>query len=1134
MESQNPFLDNLFNGLSSVYNKDNGMLNSNMYTILNAYALVFQDIQRIISQTQANTYISTADPATLQNNFGVLIGFPKPPRLDSLTNGNEIYRAILRALYQDYQLAPTAISIQQAVAIILSFLVTDPTTADVYLERDVVSLNIPDTSIQLPYNPIPVVSEQFPDANVADPSSYIKFSPEGILTVTGYDPNTRTITFTGNPASAATYTVVYYRDDTTMRGTNWINLTNPTATNVLPLDLKTTENTFDNYKFSYWWNVYNRDGEGVRILQNLLVNQDQGLVWRLPEKTISFISPYNTSGNTFQQASVDLYNNQGQVYDINIVTPENPDSLIPTIPLDYFSQVAVNPENYLIRYSADNALYEPFAEFNGSFSGFQKNNYSIAFGSVNYGSLDFFEKGPNFDMNDLFGYGTKNIWLDVPFLQGSYTLNNSNFFNRQISLHESILFQDFFEEGTLDKWNVNPSGNGVIGEAILNPSEQKEDCLKLLSTVVGNTTTASAILPTDISVSGNHVEMDFLDVFNSGTSSYIDIFRLSGSNFNQFRFGIEADILNYYSGLNNGAPQVFVDTYFPNSGNIANTVHFNYAASGTTAPYVLSSGNPNTGYSEASLRSFTELTTLMSANLQPADISNADLLSFNFGWSGASTVDVGFRFIQQLDATTYGPKNITLTFSPSSSSLLYSTDTFVNGGSGIWIPISGSAGVSAIPVTSGNNTVEVFRGGYFKINGVDYAPAGSWDPSQAWATLLPGTGPLVAGPLSSFSLGDPTSFSVSEQASYNNIIEQHANTAFNYDAVVGLQNLSVSLNDIVHNVIAVYSGSTPATGEYPNSSVGPSGAGWNFIGGTFAFTNGTYLTLGDAAVAGAVPPSGVDYYVNYEGGLNSSSYSHFFLGNQGVSQQITVASGLFTQLPYFYQTTNLPNSIAAAPKHYLSTFPRSRQWHRVTVDFGTSALSGSSLYSGTTASIDQFEFLNNPNIGFVAQLSGVSVGHSTIFPNHEFSYFDNAKVSFYDKTATLSQYRVGELLANDWQGAILDQSTALEDRVFTQESIPNFHFLVSVLGWTDDLVFIVQQVVDKLKPAYSYASVLFEQQQNLDTISGTLLSNASTNWDSGNTMNNIIIKASGSYENLDTTESLAGYITVNPSGTSIF
>ena len=792
MESQNPFLNDLFNGLSSVYNKDDGMTNSNMWIVLNSYALVFQDIQRLISQTQANTYVATADPDQLENNFGVLIGFPKPPRLNSLSNGDEIYRAILRALYQNYQLAPTTTSIQTAVAIILSFLVTDPSTSDYYLEEDDVFLNIPDTQVQLPYTPLPVISTQFPNANAADPSTYISFSPQGILTVTGFDSVTNTITFTGNPSTAQEYTVVYYRDNTTMRGTNWINVTNASDSNVLPLDLKTTNNTFDNYQFSYWWNVYNRDGLGVQIIENLLANQDQGIVWRLPEKTISYINPYNSAGSILEQQSIDLYDNSGQVYDINTVSAVNPDVLLSTIPMNYFSDVAVNLSNFYIRYSSDNAINIPYAQFEGSFSGFQKNNYSLAFGSVNYGTLDFFEKGVGFNQNDLFGYGTKHIWMDVPYLKNDYTLNNDNFLDRKVSLHEMIIFQDSFEEGNLNKWSISPTGYGTIAETILNPQIQKEDCIKLFSTISGSTTIASAILPSAAFVSGNHIRIDLLDVFNSGTSTYVDVVRTSGANFNQFRFGIDP--------------------------------------SGMTVP----------------------------------------------GFSGV-------------------------------------------------------------------------------------------------------------------------------------------------------------------NILT----------------------------------------------------------------------------------------------PYYYQTSNVPNGIISAPKNYLTAFPRTEQWHTLTYDFGVS-IPGLNLYSGMNVFLDQEQFLNTSDMGFGSNLSSLTLNHVSSDPSSEFSYFDNARVSYYNSVGTLPIYQVGQNLAQDWGGAILDQSTAIEDRVFAQESISNFHFLVNVLGWTDDLVFIVQKIVDQLKPAYSYASVLFEQNQSLDTATGTILANPITDWNSGNTNNNIIIKLSGSFQGLDTSESLPGFITVSPSGNLIF
>ena len=1043
MQSQNnPFLDNLFNGLSSVYNKDSGMVNSNMYTILNSYALMFQDIQRVIDQAKANTYIATAAPQVLQDNFGVLIDFPKPPRLNSLSNGDEIYRAILRALYQDYQLAPTSLSIQKAVSIILSFLVTDPNTTGYYQETDEVILNIPDTTIQLAYNAVKVVNGAI--VGVADVSD-ITFFPSD-FTVTGYDDNTKTITFSGNPTISQNYSIVYYRNNSGLEGTNWINLTSPSATNVLPLDLKTTTKTFDNYQFSYWWNTYNRDDVGVEIIENLLENEDQGIVWRLPQRTVSYINPYNASGNIFQSSSIDAYNSEGGIYDINIVTPSNPDSLISTIPLDYFSDVSVNTDNFYIRYSADNALFVPFDVFIGSFGKFNKTNYSLAFNSVNYGNLDFFEIGEDFDNNDLFGYGTKHIWMDVPYLNGQYVLNNSVFFDRQISLHERTIFQDNFEEGNLDKWNTLPAGYSVVGEALLNPSSQKEDCIKLFATVSGSATKSSPMLPNNIGLSGNRVGIDFLDIFNSGTKTFVDVTRVSGNAYSQIRFGIEPNILDYYSSLSNSSPIGFIETYFPSSGNISNNIQFQYVVSGVAAPYNLTSGNLNIGVSDFSLTPSTELLTQMFSNMSSSDVSNCNRTLFNFGWSGNS-VDLKFNFIQhfgQIDVSgpapnppnivdTFAPYNMTLSFVPGNPEIIYTVDKFYYDDINKYVyQLPSAMGTTGILVSSGSNTVEIMRGEFLKVNGETYT--GPFDPSVAWNQFQVGTGPMTSNQISQFNVGDPKSFSIQSSA--------------------------------------------------PTSS-------------------------------------------------GNSSYCHYYVGNSNISDAVNQHSGINTRLPYYYQLTNSPNNIDSVPKTYLSGFPRSRQWHRLTYYFGVSS-NGVAQFSGLNVSLDDYQFLNNSNIGFVAQLSGVSTNHSTIFPQSEFSYFDNVKASYYDTTQTLPEYRVGQVLSSNWGGSILDQSTVLEDRVFSQESVSNFHFLVSVLGWSDDLVFIVQKVVDKLKPAYAFASILFKENQHLDTGLGTVLSDADTNWESGNIDSNIIIKVSGSFNNSDITESLPGFITVNPSGNAIF
>lgn len=1025
MESGSPILNNLFNGLSSIYRTDDGMVNSNMFTILDAEAEVFDDIQRKINLVNDNTYIATASPDALEANFGVLVGFPKPPRLNTLTNGDEIYRAMLKSLFRVFQSGATTGSMDQSLSTAISFLTTDPNTNQIERVINHTHLFVVDSGIKLTW---PAVHASGNNVNGPALASDIVFFPNDLI-VTGYDNQNQTIAFTGNANTGTNYSIIYNRDNRPYNGSNWINLTNPNELNVSPFDLKSQPiQTYDNPLFSYWWNTFNADGAGVVIDQFAISGTESSLAWRLPEKTIEFISPY--SSNTLTR-TIEFYNESGTAYNIEQVDNVNRDIFFSDIPLNYYTDVSPNFANYYIRYSANNnGPSVALTQFLGSLPKFTKRYSSIEFPSSNFGQLDFFEKNGNFSVNDLFGTGTTNIWLNVPNVNGIYVLSNDFLFQRQFSLHENILYTENFESGKLNRISTTNSTGTRISDVVGVPSFQKEDCLMLMGLTSGTSISVSPILTNDIVSVANHVEVDVFDSLNSGTKTLVDIVRTGNSGqYNKFRFGIDDDLLNFeFSALDPLAASKnfgFVETYFENANSTDRTMRVQNVLSPTTfKSYNFATGtNPNVLFSTISMvpsGGFVNVTPNASSSI----ISNANKGSIQY--NDASTVN---------GALTFTMSNYRLLGTGLITNLpYYGSETFsMISHAGFWnwsattvslfnpvnetTTLSTNGGITNIPYTTGTHVLEILKGTGVSIDGAVYTGSSFQNLGITWSGLGIGTGPGLAN----VSVGDINSFKVTANSSIS---------FFHYD----FENQSLKTN--FNNTLNQYSGVSSAA------------------------------------------------------------------------------------IPYFYQIFNDPNA-TEAPKVYLNQFPRTYGWNTLKVDFGTT-------YTGTTAGINEVQFLNTmiPFSGNLLATSGVSLSTETNYPLSEFSYFDNILASYYDASMVLPQYELSINLLNDWEGSALSESTIIDNKFFELEPQPNFQFNVFIKGLDPSFIFIINKIIDKLKPAHTIATSVFESDQSLDTTALVpIVSSTGTDWETGNIFNNIIIKATG--QAIAPANDLPGFISIS-------
>ncbi len=1000
MNSGNSKLDSLFNSLPSVYRTDAGMQHSTLFAVFKADAEVLGDVQRKLDQVRDNTYIATADSDALEANFGLLVDFPKPPRLNTLSNGDDIYRAMLKSFFRVFQSGATTGSMKEAITTATSYLTTDPSTADSITVTNYTHLLVPDTSITLTW---PAIQTGI-GATVVGPAtpSDISFFPADIIPV-AYDDINQIVSFTGTINTGTLYQVVYSRDNGSFNGTNWINTSDQSILARNPFNLRSDAiPTYDNPIFSYWWSTFNADGEGVIIDEFKLAPTESDLVWRLPEKTIEFVSPF--TGQVLTRTT-DFYNLSGTVYDIEHLDSVNIDTLFTDIPSNYYTDVSPIYTNYYIRYSANNnGPNAALSQFNGSLNKFTKKYGSVVFPSDNFGQLDFFEKGSGFDPNDIFGSGTKNIWLNVPNKNSAYILSNDTIYERTFSLHEKILYDENFESGKLNRIQSTYLTGTLITDLVGVPLDDKNDCLMLMSQSSGTLTIVNPLLSNEAISTANRVSVDFFDSLNSGTQTLIDVTRTGTTNhYNRFRFGIDSDIIGFEytttdplaSSKNFG----FVETYFNNNQSIDRALN--------VASYTLITGtNPNVQFSDVSMfpGDFPFLASqTMTANASNSLISNSDRLVVQYNTTAA----------------TYG--------------ISISMENYRNLGNYLGTPMYGTDTITLSEQTNGFDRI--------------------WVSTISKAQLDPNTGLI-----SHVNLGSP-SF----------ILNQTGTTTV----------------EIVKGVGTILNGTT-----YTNELIFNPGTLWGNLG----TANGDLSTI----IAGS--QSNIRIQTK-----NTDAYYHFSLQNDALKTQflntLSTQSGfLNSTVPYFYQIFTNPNNVDV-PKTYLNQFPRREGWGRLIFDFGTS-------YTGTTAMLDESVFYNSP-IGFSGTLissTGLALTNISSYPDSEFSYFDNIKLSYFDADQTLPQYQLKSLTNDDWQGSALNQNTILDNKYFELDPQPNFQFSVNVKGLDESFIHVVSKIINKIKPEHTIVTSIFESDQFLDTTEAVpLVSNPATNWESGNINSNTII-----------------------------
>jgi hypothetical protein len=187
--------------------------------------------------------------------------------------------------------------------------------------------------------------------------------------------------------------------------------------------------------------------------------------------------------------------------------------------------------------------------------------------------------------------------------------------------------------------------------------------------------------------------------------------------------------------------------------------------------------------------------------------------------------------------------------------------------------------------------------------------------------------------------------------------------------------------------------------------------------------------------------------------------------------------------------------------------------------------------TGVSAYLDESKFYTNSDIGFSGTLagpSGIQLISQSDFPLSEFSYFDNIKLSYYDKNNMLPEYNAVINLTNDWQGSSLDYNIVIDNKYLALEPVPNFQFSVNILGLSEEYIDIINNIINKTKPAHTITVPIFLMEQELDTTSQLpAISDVDTDWETGNISKNVIIEPTS---NIDVFGDVEGLI--KPSGLS--
>jgi len=1063
LQTTNKFLNDLFNFKSSIYKKDGGVVNSNLYVILNAYAEVFQDVQRILDDIQDDTYLKTANPDSLETNFGSLVDFPKPPRLNTLNNGDEIYRSILRALFDAYLEGATELGMDTGLSTVMSFLIQDTSTDAFTVVDNRALLTYTDSSIQLTYDAVSSSGTFISGTNFS--SGDFVISPSGIVDVSSYDPLTRTVSFTGFdqyaasggsiylnyaiPPSGQEFSILYNTNHVPFISGNWINFNSPNEVRPLPYDLKTRENTFQNPKFSYWWsnaNIvgFNRDGNGIEIIDGALSLQEQALAWRLPSAYITYKDPYDLRTHT---STNQLYDTQGQVYDISGNSNTNIEELQDPIVSDYSSEVSSNPAKYYVRYSANNAYFVSMDKFLGAFNPPVSRRYGYAvFESDNFGVLDFFEMGNNFDENDLFGFGTKHVWTNVAWNQslGGYAVSNANRFPRPYSLFEDYLFYENFEsaEDSIAKFNQNiPFVQ--ISDIIGTPLAPGEDCMQLSQTT-SSSADISPIIPSGSMASGNHVQFDFYDPLYPGSSFYLDVNRSNGVNQQTFRFGYDKAVLKPSFSVGISGNSVYdtkslgyVESYYQNIDEIYYMFPFAQPSASAFVPMESVAGNVNyPSVSNNSLRSLSG--TAFTPNLEPEDVLSTDYVKFVWIDDPAENYTIQYSYVRPVFV---GSDPVHLAGMPPLAS-----GTFSDG----YTYATSYQGINVIP------------GGYSHF-GSTTQPGG----------LTGGGGVTVYPGFPATRTAGSTWIFESDKSGATTLT--YVPTVGSPSSVNGLINLNGAFPEHVLGRVA-----SPGTGPFN------------------ALTTAD-VSYGDKNSISFSAPSGT--VINYT-----------FFGSKAKQDLLPsfVEKGDYIYPSYYYQEvsgTALPIDLTA--KNYLPVV-RDSSWYTLSYEMGAD-------FDKTVAYLNQLNFINSSalisgaaNVGSLISpnnSNNISLIYNSTNPSEESSFIDNFLVGFRTPGETRPFYNYKSDIQKNWQGAFLDQSAIVGNRQFAGTNQGDFTFSVVVRGLEQRYVFIIKDIIQKLKPAHTLVNYEFEIDHELNTTELIFGPTDSRNWERGNVSYNTVVES---------------------------
>jgi hypothetical protein len=231
--------------------------------------------------------------------------------------------------------------------------------------------------------------------------------------------------------------------------------------------------------------------------------------------------------------------------------------------------------------------------------------------------------------------------------------------------------------------------------------------------------------------------------------------------------------------------------------------------------------------------------------------------------------------------------------------------------------------------------------------------------------------------------------------------------------------------------------------------------------------------------------------------------------NQILTPEFTEKDGYLYPLYYYQQVSGNTLSINNTAKNYLPV-ARKPYWYNFSYEMGNN-------FDQTIAYLDELNFINSPAMvsgsAFVGSgtslydSNNISLIYNSTNPSGESAFVDNFFVGYRTPAITRPFYKYKTDIARDWHGAALDQSAIVDNKQFAGANQGDFTFSIVIRGLEQRYVFIIKDIIQKLKPAHTLVRYEFEIDHELNTTELIFGPTDSRNWERGNVNYNTVVES---------------------------